>query len=309
MCFCLASGFGQVPLISFPDLTSITFYEQSGAIAPHTYGVNDVELATQLPGQLNSGNRDFEGVADREFYDVFYSDADGTFNANGGFVSIECRYDFSTGGGALNINEVEFHFGAGYSIYGCYVTSFVSNGNTYVPGSAEWAADCNLVTLSYMGNTENTTIRLRLTIGILDAPSTIVEETCSQSGFEVMVGNILYNEGNPVGTELLTASNGCDSLVYVDLTFNEQYAQEINYTGCSGDGYSMVVGNNLYNEANPSGIEMLMTQENCDSTIIVDLVYNPYYDYEINYQGCEGDGYEVIVNGIVYRSLIRMGQK
>ena len=134
MCFCLASGFGQVPLINFPDLTSITFYEQSGAIAPHTFGVNDVALTTQLPGQLNSGNRDFEGVADREFYDVFYSDADGTFNTNGGFVSIECRYDFSTAGGALNINEVEFHCGAGYSIYGCYVTSFVSNGNTYVPG-------------------------------------------------------------------------------------------------------------------------------------------------------------------------------
>lgn len=301
MCFCLASGFGQVPLISFPDLTSITFYEQSGAIAPHTFGVNDVALTTQLPGQLNSGNRDFEGVADREFYDVFYSDADGTFNTNGGFVSVECRYDFSSGGGALNINEVEFNFGSGYSMYGCYVTSYESNGSTYVPGSAEWAADCNLVTLSYMGNTENTTIRLRLTIGILDAPSTIVEETCSQSGFEVMVGNILYNEGNPVGTELLTAGNGCDSLVYVDLTFNEIYAQEIHYTGCSGDGYSIVVGNNLYNEANPSGIEMLMTQENCDSTIMVDLVFNPYYDYEINYQGCEGDGYEVIVNGIVYR--------
>ncbi len=301
MCFCIASGIGQVPLISLPDLTSITFHEQSGAIYQHTYGVNDVALSTQLPGQLNSGNRDFEGVADREFYDVFYSDADGTFNSNGEFVSVECRYDYSTGGGALNINEVEFHFGAGYSIYGSYVTSFVSNGNTYDPESPEWAADCNLVTLSALGNTENTTIRLRLTIGILDAPSTIVEETCSQSGYEVMVGNILYNETNPVGTELLTAANGCDSLVYVDLTFNEQYAQDMNYSGCSGDGYSIVVGNNLYNEANPSGIEMLMTQENCDSTIIVDLVYNPYYDYEINYQGCEGDGYEVIVNGIVYR--------
>ncbi len=301
MCFCLASGIGQVPLISLPDLTSITFHEQSGAIYPHTYGVNDGELTTQLPGQLNGGNRDFEGVADREFYDVFYSDADGTFNTNGGFVSIECRYDFSSGGGALNINEVEFHFGSGYSMYGCYVTSYVSNSSTYVPGSAEWAADCNLVTLSYMGNTENTTIRLRLTIGILDAASAIIEETCSGSGYEVVAGNTLFNETNPIGTEVLTASNGCDSLVYVDLTFNEQYAQEINYTGCSGDGYSIVVGNNLYNEANPSGIEMLMTQENCDSTIIVDLVYHPYYDYEINYQGCEGDGYEVIVNGIVYR--------
>ena len=177
----------------------------------------------------------------------------------------------------------------------------MSNGNTFDPDSPEWAADCNLVTLSALGNTENTTIRLRLTIGILDPTSTITQESCSGSGYEVMAGNTLFNESNPIGTEVLTASNGCDSLVYVDLTFNEQYAQEINYTGCSGDGYSIVVGNNLYNEANPSGIEMLMTQENCDSTIIVDLVFNPYYDYEINYQGCEGDGYEVIVNGIVYR--------
>lgn len=300
MCFSLSYGIGQVPLISFPDLISITFYEQSGGITPYTYGVNDIALTTHVPGQLNGGNRDFEGVANLEFYDVFYSDADGTFNSNGGFVTIECRYDFSNGGGALNINEVEFYFGSGYSMYGCYVTSYVSNGSTYVPGSEEWAADCNLVTLSTMGNTENTTIRLRLTIGILDAASTIIEETCSESGYEVMVGNILYNEANPIGTEVLTASNGCDSLVYVDLTFNEQYVQEMNYSGCSGDGYAIVVGNTLYNEANPSGTEMLMTQENCDSTILIDLVFNPVYSNEIIYQGCEGDGYSVIVNGTVY---------
>lgn len=301
MCFSLSFCIAQVPLITFPDLTSITFYEQSGAIAPHTYGVNDIELSTHLAGQLNSGNRDFEGVANREFYDVFYSNADGTFNSNGGFVTIECRYDFSNGGGALNINEVEFHFGAGYSLYGPYITSYVSNGITYETGSEALAADCNLATVSVLGTTENTTIRLQLTIGILDAASTFVEELCSESGYEVMVGNILYNETNPVGTEVLTASDGCDSLVYVDLVFNEQYVQEMNYSGCSGDGYSVVVGNNLYNEANPSGTEMLMTEENCDSTIIVDFVYNPVYDYDINYQGCEGDGYEVTVNGIVYR--------
>jgi gliding motility-associated-like protein len=300
LCLSVSYGIGQVPLINFPDLTSITFHEQSGAIYQHTYGVNDGELTTHLPGQLNGGNRDFEGVANREFYDVFYSDADGSFNSNGGFVSVECRYDFGTGGGALNINEVEFHFGSGYSLFGCYVTSYVGNGNTYVPGSEEWAADCNLVTLSAMGNTENTTIRLRVTIGMLDPASTIIEETCSGSGYEVMVGNSLFNETNPMGTEVLTASNGCDSLVYVDLTFNEVYAQEIHYNGCSGDGYAVVVGNTTYNENNPSGIEMLTTQDNCDSTIVVDLVFNPVYENEIIYQGCEGDGYSLNINGTVY---------
>ena len=301
MCFGLSYGVAQVPLMTLPGLTSITFHEQSGAIVPHTYSVNDIALTTHVPGQLNGTNRDFEGVANREFYDVYYSDADGSFNIDGGFVSIECRYDFTNGGGAHNINEVEFHFGSGNSIYGRYVASYVSNGSTYIPGSEEWAADCNLVTLSYMGNTVNTSIKLRLTIGILDPASTIMEESCSQSGLEVMVGNTIFNESNPIGTEVLTAGNGCDSLVYVEITFNEVYDEVVNYTGCSGDGYAILVGNTLYNESNPSGIEMLTTQANCDSTITVDLVFHPIYENEINYQGCEGDGYSVVVNGEVYR--------
>jgi gliding motility-associated-like protein len=294
---CLA----QVPLIDFPDLTSITFHEQTGFIIPHTYNVNDNALTTQLPGQLNAGNMDFEGSAGWEFYDVFYSDADGTFNINGGYVSIECRFDLSNTGGALNINEVEFHFGSGFSTFGRYVPSYVSNGATYEPGSEQWTADCNLATHSTMGNTENTTIRLRVTIGILNAASTIIEETCSGSGFEVMAGSTLYNESNATGMEVLTAEDGCDSLVLVDITFHEVYTQNLNYSGCSGDGYSVLVGNTLYNETNPSGTEMLMTQAGCDSTIVIDLNFHPVYEDEINYQGCEGDGYSVIVNGTVYR--------
>lgn len=291
---------GQVPLITFPDLTSITFHEQTGIVTQHTYAVNDGALTTHLIGQLNAGNRDFEGWVNNEFYDVFYSDADGTFNVNGDYISIECRFDMNSGGGALNINEVEFHFGSGNSLFGSYVPSFVSHGSNYLPGTEEWAADCNLATASTMGNTLNTSIRLRVTIGILNAASTIIEEACSESGYEVVVGNSTFNEANPAGTEVLTANNGCDSLVYVDLTFNEIYFQEINYTGCSGDGYAIVVGNTIYNENNPSGTEVLMTQENCDSTILVDLVFYSVPSHEINYQGCEGDGYSINVNGTSY---------
>ncbi len=285
----------QVPLINYPGLTSITFYEQTGGMYSHTYGLNDAALTTHVTGQLN-GNRDFEGWPGNEFYDVFYSNADGTFNINGGYVSIECQFDMNSGGGGLNINEVEFHFASGNSIYGSYITSYVANGSNYLPGSQKRAADCNLATFSTMGNTENTSMKLRLTIGMLNSTSTIIEKACSGSGFEVSVGNSIFNEANPVGTVILTANNGCDSLVYVDLTFNEIYFDEINYMGCRGDGYSILVGNTLYDESNPSGVEVLMSQGNCDSTIVVDLFFHHAAYNEINYKGCKGDGYSLNVN-------------
>ncbi len=203
----------QVPLISFPDLVSITIYEQTGSIYQHTFNLYDPELITQLSGPLSAGNYDFEGWPGVEFYDVFYSDANGNFNLNGAYLSIEARFDLSTGGGGLNINEVEFHFGTGSSIYGRYISSFVSNGINYISGSEALAADCNLTTLSTMGNTQNTTLRLRVTIGLLQAQSTIIEEACSQSGYEIMVGSSSFNEDNAAGTEILMANDGCDSLV------------------------------------------------------------------------------------------------
>ncbi len=49
---------------------------------------------------------------------------------------------------------------------------------------------------------------------------------------------------------------------------------KLKYVGCAGDGYSVVAGNTLYNELNPSGIEYLMIQEKCDSIINVSLIFD-----------------------------------
>ena len=50
-------------------------------------------------------------------------------------------------------------------------------------------------------------------------------------------------------------SNGCDSTVTIDLTFNSSVTGSEAYTGCLGDGYSVVVNGVTYAEANPSGTE------------------------------------------------------
>jgi hypothetical protein len=135
--------------------------------------------------------------------------------------------------------------------------------------------------------------------------NTLVEEEenyygCSGDGYEVEVGNTIYNESNPFGSEMLLTDLGCDSLVIINLVFNASTEGTETYTGCEGDGYNVIVGNTVYNEFNPSGIEILTNENNCDSVVFVDLTYHSPTSEEINYSGCQGDGYEVIVGSTTY---------
>ncbi len=125
-------------------------------------------------------------------------------------------------------------------------------------------------------------------------------EGCQGDGYEVVVNGNTYNESNPTGTEVLENSNGCDSTVTINLVFYENTTGEENYNGCEGDGYEVEVNGNTYNEANPTGTEVLENSNGCDSTVTINLVFNPPTFGEETYEGCQGDGYEVEVNGTTY---------
>ena len=107
-------------------------------------------------------------------------------------------------------------------------------------------------------------------------------------------------KSNPSGTEVLSNANGCDSTVTIDLTFNSSVTGSEAYTGCLGDGYSVVVNGVTYAEANPSGTETLTAVAGCDSIVTIDLVFNNNTIGNENYSGCSGDGYAVVVNGATY---------
>ncbi|MFT6809846.1 MAG: PKD repeat protein [Saprospiraceae bacterium] len=59
------------------------------------------------------------------------------------------------------------------------------------------------------------------------------------------------------------------------VTVFEKYMDTISYNGCSGDGYTMMVGDSIFNEANPSGIIIMNTINGYDSTFVVNLQYKP----------------------------------
>ena len=142
---------------------------------------------------------------------------------------------------------------------------------------------------------------LFITVNELVNDTTSVTYTgCEGDGYSEVVNGVVYSESNPSGTEVLTGSDGCDSIVYVNLIFLPNLTGTYDYTGCEGDGFMVVINNVVYSEMNPSGIEVLTGSNGCDSTVVINLIFLPTEHLAIAYHGCSGDGYSVIVDSVVY---------
>lgn len=160
---------------TLPGLTNIRFYEATSTVVAFDFGAASSQLNNRLAGTLGSGNNDFTG-APAEFYDVFYSNADGTFNASGQFVTIEAAY--TGNGGGLNIGEVELIFGGPSPLANNFATGVVSHvagANSFNAASLLNIGDNNTSTITLMGNNASTADRMRITVGF-DEPTSGVPE-------------------------------------------------------------------------------------------------------------------------------------
>ena len=81
------------------------------------------------------------------------------------------------------------------------------------------------------------------------------------------------NQDIPFGQEVFVTSNGCDSIVNIDLIYNEATLEEIFHEGCEGDGFEVFVNGVLYDENNSTGQEILLNSSLCDSIVFIDLNY------------------------------------
>ncbi|MCB0626635.1 MAG: hypothetical protein KDC43_22645, partial [Saprospiraceae bacterium] len=115
-------------------------------------------------------------------------------------------------------------------------------------------------------------------------------------GESIVVNGTVYDENNPSGAELMTANNGCDSLVNVNLSFNNDVTFELNSVLCSGE--SLLINGTVYDENNPSGLEVLAAANGCDSTVLINLSFNPDVQVDLSPVLCPGES--ITVNGTVY---------
>lgn len=164
----VGSAATAAPIRTLADLESVTIYEITFGTTPNTYAPNAAQLLNRLSDPLGAGNNDFTFVAN-EYYDVFYSDADGTPNPDGAYLTIEGVWRSDGGPGGMNINEVELTFGGAnpHTQFGDFVSDFEYGTGNVTAGSESTAVDHNLGTFPRFGNTSTTDLndRFSLTIG------------------------------------------------------------------------------------------------------------------------------------------------
>lgn len=159
---------------TLPGLTNIRFYEVTSIVNQFTFAPGSTAMNTRLAGNLSGANNDFTG-APNEYYDVFYSNSDGTFNANGEYVTIEATY---TGSGAgLNISEVELLFSGPSPLPNNFATGVVSHvaGTGFNAASLLNIGDNNTTTTTLMGN-GTASERMRVTVAFADPQTSGVPE-------------------------------------------------------------------------------------------------------------------------------------
>ena len=77
---------------------------------------------------------------------------------------------------------------------------------------------------------------------------------------------------------------------------------------CAGDNFSIIVGGTIFDETNPTGVELLTSSTGCDSIVTVDLTFFPASNAgSETFVGCEGDGFSVIVGGTLYNESNPIG--
>jgi gliding motility-associated-like protein len=127
------------------------------------------------------------------------------------------------------------------------------------------------------------------------------EETLC-NGDSIIIQGTVYNQFNPSGTEFFPngGTNFCDSIVFVNLSFTANITELLNPVLCNGD--SIIVNGVTYNEANPSGNEMMPggSINGCDSTVIVALDFYPLIESTFDPTLCFGDS--VLINGTAYHA-------
>lgn len=205
----------NAPLSTNPSLASVTIFERTGGSAPtaYTFAVNSSQMTTRRADPLSAANSDIS-TAGPEYYDVYYSNADGSLNINGGFITVEAVFGGTGATNAgLNLAEVQLNFTDGTTQYAQGVSSFLRLGGNSFPDRIPQAVDGNLSTHTAMGNTSGSSQRLRVTVSfhlptaVAQIPSlssvTIFERTAGSSPTSYVFGvgssDITSKRSDPLG--------------------------------------------------------------------------------------------------------------
>ena len=115
-------------------------------------------------------------------------------------------------------------------------------------------------------------------------------------GETLTVGASTFSAANPSGTVNLSTTNGCDSIVNVNLHFLQDLTNMVADTLCANE--QLTIGAEIFNRNRPSGSVILTSANGCDSTINVNLNFRPEVIASLSGDAkiCEGDSAILVFN-------------
>ncbi len=166
----------------------------------------------------------------------------------------------------------------------CMGTPFILNGETYTTGGNY------IQTLSAENGCDSI---LTLDLTVLPAPSrTIAAQTCPGTPY-VLNGQSYSTAGNYV--QSLTAANGCDSILTIQLSVGAAITQTVAAQTCTGISY--VLNGQSYAAAGTYQ-QNLTAVNGCDSVLTLELTVVPSLGGTLTAQICDGTSY--VLNGQSY---------
>ncbi len=130
----------------------------------------------------------------------------------------------------------------------------------------------------------------------IDNPATTIISTTLCEGRSLEINNIVYDINNPSGTEFFPKAQGCDSTVFVNLTFIQTKRDTFKTNLCPGA--SIDINGITYSESNPGGTERYVAASGCDSLVFIDIDFNFIRESFFDTTICEGE--QLLINGTIY---------
>lgn len=166
------------------------------------------------------------------------------------------------------------------------LTESICEDETYSVGSSTYNISGSYTNILTAATGCDSTVNLALTV--LPIPQTTLSATiCQGAGYAV--GSSNYTASGAY-TDILTAGNGCDSLVFLSLTVVPPTEYPLSASICTGQTYP--VGSSLYST---NGIyrDTLSNSIGCDSIVVLTLSVADILEETLDISICESETYTV----------------
>lgn len=162
----------------------------------------------------------------------------------------------------------------------------ICEGDAYVVGTSVYTESGEYEDmLTTMGGCDSIVYLQLEVVEILEEALTVT--VCD--GESYAIGNTNFDETG-VYEGVVSSSEGCDSMVFLNLIVNEPIVNQIEASICTGGTYT--VGTSTYTEAGQYE-DILTTPMGCDSLVLLDLSITTILETHLDIQLCEGETFPV----------------